>query len=196
MRAERTLDALETVRVCEEKFEHGWVLDTVAEPLRPSVRRLTDQGLVERACRETLAELSAWECRPVRWAVRLSTAGHDLLAYARARPALAPSGPGPEQRVVELLPSQMAALRVFVGLAAQLRTPPVPGLAEQVRTAVHDRAAGRSRLHLTPEQMESVAYGFWLHRMTGSAGEANRFGRDYGVLYRPDMEAGATAAAS
>jgi hypothetical protein len=33
--------------------------------------------------------------------------------------------------------------------------------------------------------MESVAYGFWLHRLTGSALEANRFGREYGVIYQP-----------
>ncbi|MEU2740111.1 DUF6417 family protein [Streptomyces sp. NPDC007095] len=34
-------------------------------------------------------------------------------------------------------------------------------------------------------QMESVAYGLWLHRMTGSAAEANRFGREYGVVHSP-----------
>jgi hypothetical protein len=33
--------------------------------------------------------------------------------------------------------------------------------------------------------MESVAYGLWLHRMTGSAAEANRFGREYGVVHSP-----------
>jgi hypothetical protein len=37
--------------------------------------------------------------------------------------------------VAELIPSQMAALRVFVGLDDQLRVPPADGLAEQVRTA-------------------------------------------------------------
>ncbi|MEU2588310.1 DUF6417 family protein [Streptomyces avermitilis] len=30
-----------------------------------------------------------------------------------------------------------------------------------------------------------MAYGFWLRRMTGSATEANRFGREYGVVHRP-----------
>ncbi|MER6560561.1 DUF6417 family protein [Streptomyces sp. NPDC001027] len=185
MRADRPLDALETVRACEERFEHGWVLDTGAAPLRAAVRVLAGQGLVEEADRETRAELSAWEGRAVRWAVRLSAAGHDLLAYARTRPAPASSGPGPRERLVELLPSQMAALRVFVALAGQLRQPPAPGLAEQVRAAVHDRSAGRWQLCLTREQMESVAYGFWLHRLTGSALEANRFGRDYAVMHRP-----------
>ncbi|WP_046914550.1 DUF6417 family protein [Streptomyces stelliscabiei] len=28
-----------------------------------------------------------------------------------------------------------------------------------------------------------VAYGFWLHRMTGSAMEANHFARDYGITH-------------
>ncbi|MEU1516187.1 DUF6417 family protein [Streptomyces sp. NPDC005811] len=86
---------------------------------------------------------------------------------------------------MELLPSQMAALRVFVALAGQLRTPPAAGLADQVRTAVYDPGAGRWRLCLTRAQMESVVYGFWLHRLTGSALEANRFGRDYAVMHRP-----------
>ncbi|MFC4506082.1 MULTISPECIES: DUF6417 family protein [Streptomyces] len=192
---ERILDALQTVRACEERSEHGWVLDTVVEPLRPSVRMLAREGLVEGASRETRAELSAWEGRPVRSAVRVSSAGRDLLAYAQTRPDPAPSGPGPGERLVELLPSQMAALRVFVGLAGELASPPAPGLAERVRTAVHDRGAGRWRLHLTQEQMESVAYGFWLHQMTGSAGEANRFGRAYGVLHQPETAANAAAAA-
>ncbi|MFI5801130.1 DUF6417 family protein [Streptomyces sp. NPDC051677] len=33
--------------------------------------------------------------------------------------------------------------------------------------------------------MECVAYGLWLHRMTGSATEANRFGRECGVVHSP-----------
>ncbi|XES01337.1 DUF6417 family protein [Streptomyces sp. S1D4-11] len=33
--------------------------------------------------------------------------------------------------------------------------------------------------------MESVAYGLWLRRMTGSAAEANRFGREYSVVHDP-----------
>ncbi|WP_328512948.1 DUF6417 family protein [Streptomyces mirabilis] len=79
----------------------------------------------------------------------------------------------------------MAALRVFVGLADQLQVPPADGLAEQVRTASCDHGIKRWRLYLTPEQMESVAYGLWLHRMTGSAAEANCFGREYGVVHSP-----------
>lgn len=34
--------------------------------------------------------------------------------------------------MVELIPSQMAALRVFVGLTGQFRVPPADGLADQV----------------------------------------------------------------
>nr|WP_274535999.1 DUF6417 family protein [Streptomyces sp. TSRI0107] len=33
--------------------------------------------------------------------------------------------------------------------------------------------------------MESRAYGLWLHAVTRSAAEANRFGREYGIVYRP-----------
>ncbi|MDX3697363.1 DUF6417 family protein [Streptomyces europaeiscabiei] len=58
-------------------------------------------------------------------------------------------------------------------------------MAEQARTARCDHGARRWLLYLTPEQMESVAYGFWLHRMTGSAMEANHFARDYGSTHRP-----------
>ncbi|MFF3207737.1 DUF6417 family protein [Streptomyces sp. NPDC002962] len=149
---------------------------------------------METAGRETRAELSAWEGRPVRWAARLSAAGHDLLAYSGVRPVPASCGMGVGQRLVQLAPSQMTALRVFIGLADQLKSPPAPGLAEQVRTAVYDRGARRWRLHLTQEQTASVAYGFWLHRLTGSAAEANRFNRDYGILHRPNAEDRAPAA--
>ncbi|MEU1447654.1 DUF6417 family protein [Streptomyces mirabilis] len=68
--------------------------------------------------------------------------------------------------------------------------PPADGLAEQVRTASCDHGIKRWRLYLTPEQMESVAYGLWLHRMTGSAAEANRFAREYGVVHSPARASG------
>ncbi|MET9040602.1 DUF6417 family protein [Streptomyces mirabilis] len=45
-------------------------------------------------------------------------------------------------------------------------------MAEQVRSASCDHGIKRWRLHLTPERITSVAYGLWLHRMTGSAAEA------------------------
>lgn len=194
MQGDRTLEVLRVVWRYEEEAEHGWVLDVVAPTLQRRVRSLAGEALVETAGRETRAELSAWEGRPVRWAARLSAAGHDLLAYAGVRPVPASCGMGVGQRLVQLAPSQMAALRVFIGLADQLKSPPAPGLAEQVRTAVYDRGARRWRLHLTQEQTASVAYGFWLHRLTGSAAEANRFNRDYGILHRPNAEDRAPAA--
>ncbi|MFJ4622328.1 DUF6417 family protein [Streptomyces sp. NPDC088812] len=184
MKSEAELQALHTV---EEAAEHGWAVDAHALPLRPFLRRLQGLGLVEMADRETRAALSAWEGRPVYWAARLSAAGRDLLLYIRVRPApsRAPVPPGRGRQVVELLPSQMDALRVFVGLADRLAVPPADGLAEQVRTAAYDRGAGRWRLLLTQDQMDSVAYAFWLHRLSGSAAEANRFGRDYGLTHQP-----------
>ncbi|MET8290063.1 DUF6417 family protein [Streptomyces sp. NPDC005132] len=75
-----------------------------------------------------------------------------------------------------------------------------PRLPADFRTAVCDHGIKRWRLYLTEEQIASVAYGFWLHRMTGSAAEANRFLREYGAAYDPsaaeqdDLPAGAGAA--
>lgn len=144
MHAEATLAMVESLRARQAASEHGWVLDTdITLQGRNLLLRL---GLVTSADRETRAELSAWEGRPVRWAGQLSPAGHDLLAYARSRPAPTPAAAKRGTTPVDLLPSQMAALKVFVSLAGQLTTPPAEGLAERVRTAVHDRAAGRWRL--------------------------------------------------
>ncbi|MEN1891143.1 DUF6417 family protein [Streptomyces mirabilis] len=33
-----------------------------------------------------------------------------------------------------------------------------------------------------------MADGLWLHRMTGSAAEANRFAREYGTVHTPGPE--------
>lgn len=79
----------------------------------------------------------------------------------------------------------MDAVRVFVSLTADhLSYTPAARPAEQVHAAVHDRALGRLLLRLTEKQMESVAYGLWWHRMTRSAEEANRFGREYGIFHQ------------
>ncbi|MCX4617564.1 MULTISPECIES: DUF6417 family protein [Streptomyces] len=107
---------------------------------------------------------------PVRWAARLTPYGHDTLTYvSRPRAEPPPGGEEADRQAMELIPSQMAALRV----------------AEQVRAASCDHGIKRWRLHLTQMQMDSVAYGLWLHRMTGSAAEANRFAREYGVVHSP-----------
>jgi hypothetical protein len=185
---ERALLALEALRERGEAAGHGWTLDSeLLPPQQQSVNALEVQGLVELANREDRAELSVLEGRTVRWAARLTSYGHDTLAYGQSRPRAEPSlgEVGPDRQLVELIPSQMAALRVFVGLTGQLRVPPAGGLAEQVRSASCDHGIKRWRLYLTQDQMESVAYGLWLHRMTGSAAEANRFGREYGVVHDP-----------
>ncbi|WP_328834600.1 DUF6417 family protein [Streptomyces europaeiscabiei] len=184
---EQVLAVLEELEERASAAVHGWVVDAYVLPMKQRVRTLADRGLVEIASREDRAELSAWEGALVLWAARVAPAGHDLLLYARSRPCpeTAPEGPGPEQRLVELRPSQMAALRLFVSLSGQLRVPLAEGLREQVRTARCDHGARRWLLHLTQEQMELVAYGFWLHRMTGSAVEANHFSRDYGITHHP-----------
>ncbi|MFI5824915.1 DUF6417 family protein [Streptomyces rishiriensis] len=54
-----------------------------------------------------------------------------------------------------------------------------------MRGARREQGTNRHVLYLSQEQMESVAYGFWLHRMSGSALEANRFARDYNVAHDP-----------
>ncbi|WP_405933631.1 DUF6417 family protein [Streptomyces sp. NBC_00827] len=188
---EKTLSVLEALRERGRTAGHGWTLDTeVLLPQQQNVNTLENQGLVELAGREVRAELSAWEGRPVRWAARLTLYGHGTLAYAQARPQLAPppSGRDADRRLVELIPSQMTALRLFVQLAGRPRVPPADGLVEEVRAASCDHGIKRWRLYLTQEQIESVAYGLWLHRMTGSAAEANRFGREYGVVHHPGPE--------
>ncbi|MER7692858.1 DUF6417 family protein [Streptomyces sp. NPDC097610] len=186
---ERALSVLEALYERGQAAGHGWTLDTELLPAhQQQVNALENQGLVELASQEHRAELSALEGRPVRWAARLTPYSHDTLAYSCSRPRAEPppSGPAPDRRLVELIPSQMAALRVFVGLTGRLRVAPADGLAEQVRAASCDHGIKRWRLYLTEEQMRSVAYGLWLHRMTGSAAEANRFGREYGVVHSPD----------
>ncbi|MFE2839114.1 DUF6417 family protein [Streptomyces mirabilis] len=185
---ERALSVLEALCERGQAAEHGWTLDTELLPShQQQVNALEGQGLVELACREDRAELSVREGRPVRWAGRLTSYGHDTLTYGQSRPRAEhpPGEAAPDRQLVELIPSQMAALRVFVSLTGQLRVPPAAGLADQVRAASCDHGIKRWRLHLTQEQMGSVAYGLWLHRMTGSAAEADRFAREYGVVHSP-----------
>ncbi|MFE5141319.1 DUF6417 family protein [Streptomyces fagopyri] len=200
----RVLPVLEALCERGQAVGNGWTLDTEFLLLhQQQAGALAGQGLVELAGREDRAELSVLEGRPVRWAARLTSHGHDALTYGRLRPRAEPtpaeSGAG---RPVELIPSQMAALRVFIHLADRLRLPPAEGLAERVRTASCDHGIKRWRLYLTEEQTASVAYGFWLHRMTGSAAEANRFLREYGATYLPSpadkehLPTGAGAAAT
>ncbi|MFF8024833.1 hypothetical protein ACFZDJ_27790 [Streptomyces sp. NPDC007896] len=120
---ERALSVLEALCERGQAAGHGWTLDTELLPAhQQQVNALENQGLVELACREDRAELSALEGRPVRWAARPTPYGHDTLAYGQSRPRAEPPPGGEEanRQLVELIPSQMAALRVFVGLADQL----------------------------------------------------------------------------
>ncbi|MFI1377690.1 DUF6417 family protein [Streptomyces longwoodensis] len=188
---------LELLGVLEERqgaAEYGWVLDLDGVP-REGVLKAAASGLAELAGRDERAELSVRVGSPVRWAARLSGQGRDLLLYARSQHAAGPAEPGPEYRLVELMPSQMDVVRVFTGLADRLQVPPAPGLDERVRAAVQDRVSGRWRVYLTEEQMAAVAYGLWLHKMAGSAAEANRFSRDHGIAHTPPNPEGGSGAA-
>ncbi|MEV1080930.1 DUF6417 family protein [Streptomyces sp. NPDC050211] len=185
---EKRLTVLEALHEREHASEHGWVLDNdVRGSFQQGVESAVREGLAELADRETRAELSAHEGRPVRWAARLTPCGGDALAYARARPVPEPDPeePASGEQLVKLRPAQMDALRIFISIAGELATSPAEGLSERVRTAGFSRVDNRWCLCLTEEQVESVAYGLYLHMLGGSSAEANRFARDYGVAYRP-----------
>ncbi|MGW2707089.1 DUF6417 family protein [Streptomyces sp. NPDC001340] len=154
--------------------------------LRPdhhkAVKSAAGQGLVELAGRETRAELSVYEGGPVVWAARLTRHGRDVLVYAEAGPAPDRRADG-RGRLVELRRSEMDALRLYVHLGARLRLTPADGLEEKVRTA--RQLGSRWVLYLNEEQIESVAYAFYLRSVGGFGAEANRFGREYSITFRP-----------
>lgn len=191
--SEKRIAVLKVLYGHERGAHEAWVLaDAVPVSLQQSAEVAVRDGLVELADRETRAELSVLTSRPVRWAARLTSHGRDALAYAHARPLEVTDGPQPGlgERLVELRPAQMSAVRAFVSLAHALATAPADGLAERVHGASFSRAANRWRLCLNYEQIASVAYGLYLHRLSGSEAEANRFARDYGVAYRPSQQDG------
>ncbi|XES01572.1 hypothetical protein HEP87_64535 [Streptomyces sp. S1D4-11] len=125
---ERALSVLEALCERGQAAGHGWTLDTeLLPPHQQQVNALENQGLVELAGREDRAELSALEGRPVRWAARPTSYGHGTLAYGCSRPRAEPP-PGREEsdrQAVELIPSQMAALR---GVRRPHRPAPGAGL--------------------------------------------------------------------
>lgn len=193
---ERRIGVLEMLHGREQAVGRGWVLDQeVSTAFQQSVDTAVGEGLAELADRDTRAELSAHAGRPVRWAARLTGHGRNALVYAHARPLLDadPPEPAPDEKLVELRPAQMTVLRTFISLACELTPPPAEGLAERVRSAHFNPADNRWRLCLTEEQIGSAAYGFFLHRLGGSATEANRFAREYGVVYRPSSVEDGTA---
>ncbi|MDX3119250.1 MULTISPECIES: DUF6417 family protein [Streptomyces] len=165
----RTVTLLQAVAERQEAAGHGWALDWDLRPVKQRVFNLAARGLVELAGREDRAELSAWEGRAVQWAARPTPCGHTLLLYSCLRPQPDPDAPGPGLRRVELIPAQMTAVRLFVALTGRLRVPPADGLADRVRGARGEAGTNRHVLYLSQDQMESVAYGFWLHKLSGSA---------------------------
>ncbi|MEU9072073.1 DUF6417 family protein [Streptomyces sp. NPDC048306] len=196
MSARRT--RLEVLRLLgEREAEVGWLLSTDAPPgAQQTMHTLAGLGLVELADANTRAQLSVQAGRPLLWAARLSTAGHDVLSYLQAFPVSTVHAdiPVEGETAVELRPSQMDALRVYVSLAPVLRTPPADGLVERVRRAYFDRPHNRWQLALTSEQIESVAYAFYLRGVSGSVAEANAFARKYGVAVKVDPSTGRPAA--
>jgi hypothetical protein len=191
--SEKRIAVLDALREHARGAQEAWVLDdAVPVSLQRSAEVAMREGLVELADRGIRAELSVLTSRPVRWAARLTPHGRDTLAYAHACPLEVADGPqpGPGERLVELRPAQMRAVRVFVGLARALATAPADGLVGRVHAASFSRADNRWRLCLNDRQIASVAYGLYLHRLSGSEAEANRFARDYGVAYRPSPDGG------
>lgn len=193
--SEKRIAVLEALREHEHVARHAWVLDdAVPAAFRQGVEPVVREGLAELADRDTRAHLSALVSRPVRWAARLTPYGRDALAYAHARRPAEPDGPGPGERLVELRPAQMSAIRVFATLTDELAVKPADGLTERVRSASFGKEANRWRLCLTDEQIVSVAYGLYLHRLTLSEAEANAFARDYNVVFRPSPATGTPTA--
>ncbi|MER6062361.1 DUF6417 family protein [Streptomyces sp. NPDC001792] len=186
------VELLRALRDREQQGQQGWVLSSDLPPgLQQAAEAAARQGLVRLADREMRAELSAYEGRPVLWAARLTAEAHDALAYAEASPAPAPrSQPAEGERLIELRPVEMDAVRVYLSIRRELRVPPADGLAERVRTAFYDRPNNRWTMCLTPEQIESVAYALHLRSISGSITEANRFARAYGVAVRVDDSTG------
>ncbi|MGW5465707.1 hypothetical protein [Streptomyces sp. NPDC003996] len=125
---------------------------------------------MELAGREMRAELSVYEGRPVVWAAQLTGHDRDVLAYTEASPApdRRPDGPAQGKRLVELRRSEMDALRLYVHLGARLGVRSADGLEEKVRMA--HRVGGLRVLPALGGRFRS---------------RANRFGREYGVTFRP-----------
>lgn len=194
--SEKRIAVLDMLHEHEQAAPRAWVLAESVPPSFPqSVESAVREGLAELADRDTRAELSVQLSRLVRWAVRLTPHGRDVLAYAHARPpADSPEPqPGPGERLVELSPAQMDAVRIFVSLGDNLASPPAEGLADRVRAASFSRTNNRWRLCLSDGQVASIAFGLYLHRLTRSEAEANRFARDYGITYRTSPGTGTLA---
>ena len=148
---------------------------------------LERQGLCEMADPATLATLGTGDCPA--WAARLTSDGHDLLAY-RPVPEIpsvkwqAKQADGAYEQV-ELQPAEMTMVRRYAKVAPRLSRPPAEGLGDAVTEAFWEAESKRWCLQVTKAQRESIARAFFLERFTGTTAAANRFGRAYGVSYRP-----------
>ncbi|MFF9627293.1 DUF6417 family protein [Streptomyces griseosporeus] len=182
-------EALAALWERQQASEHGWVLEGPERiSQREGVAVLERAGLAELADREVRG--SCRRGRAARCAGRRACPAPVAMSWPiTVTPAPTRPEPGPGQTLVELRSAQMDVGWVFVSLAGELQVPPTEGLAEAVRAAVHDRAPARWLLCLTQKQMSSLAYGLWPHGITRSVAEANRFGREYGIVFRLADEA-------
>ncbi|MFE2969320.1 DUF6417 family protein [Streptomyces sp. NPDC059340] len=78
-------------------------------------------------------------------------------------------------------------------MSAFCHGPHLRGGANRLGHATHRRSptdsfpwGHRSR----SKPVASVAYRLWLHRMTGSAAQANRFAPEYGAVHNPARDSG------
>lgn len=168
-----------------QRSTDGWVTAGPGLDER-TMSPLVKLGLARVAPREEQAELSAKAGRPILWAVQLTADGWDALLYAQVRatpPAVEEPAPGLQQ--VGLRRSELDALRRFLDIRGQLHQGPASGLRSAVEAARFNAASNRWVVHVSGEQMQSMARAFFLERLGGSAAPANRFARVYGVSYPP-----------
>ncbi|MFQ6143790.1 hypothetical protein ACLMNJ_12010 [Streptomyces seoulensis] len=94
-REEACVAALRALWERERETPSGWVVwGDLLPPHQQEVDVAAGQDLVELADQRTRVELSADEGRPVLRAMRLSPAGHEVLAYRDAETAPAPHRAG------------------------------------------------------------------------------------------------------
>lgn len=204
---EKRLAVLETLYEREQASQHDWVLDNdIPESFQQSVESAVREGLAELAGRETRAELSAYEGRPIRWAARLTPFGGDARVYANARAVdePIPEEPASGEQLVKLRPAQMAALRVFISVRFRSRLhrcPKSSALAPSEVSVVGDGRprpsfpCPRLRTRWSPMQMTSdidiePPRTPGLHGFIGRRGHLSSFDRlrtPFGRARRPEI---------
>ncbi|WP_371525232.1 DUF6417 family protein [Streptomyces sp. NBC_01283] len=150
---------------------------------------LVKLGLARVAPRDEQSELSAKAGQPTPWAVQLTADGWDALLYAQVRATPPPAGePAPGLQQVGLRRSELDSVRRFLDLRGQLHQGPASGLRAAVEAARFNAASNRWVVYVNGEQMQSMARAFFLERLSGSPGPANRFARVYGVSHTPSPD--------